>query len=141
MGGQATPPRSTRTPSPFAAWWCWLVATLPCSGGDAVHVGTDKRARQSNCAKTLKASGTVLGWRHPLTPRCSVGVKSRWFKGVTQPSRLTCWAHSAAGSLPYSRCAQGRSWRRPATPLSCRGNQALTAGSKTRLRLVDGRVC
>ena len=34
-------------------------------GGDAERVGTDIRARPSNCAETLKASGTVLGWRHP----------------------------------------------------------------------------
>ncbi len=46
-----------------------------------------------------------------------------------------------AGSLPCSRCTQGMSWRRPATPLSCGGNQALAAGSETRRRSVDGRVC
>ena len=33
------------------------------------------------------------------------------------------------------------SWRHPATPLSCRGDQALAAGSETRRRSVDGRVC
>ena len=33
------------------------------------------------------------------------------------------------------------SWRRPATPLLCRGNQALAAGPETRRRSVDGRVC
>ena len=33
------------------------------------------------------------------------------------------------------------SWRRPAAPLLCRGNQALAAGSETRRRSVDGRVC
>uniref|UniRef100_A0A7S0MI74 Uncharacterized protein n=1 Tax=Cryptomonas curvata TaxID=233186 RepID=A0A7S0MI74_9CRYP len=31
--------------------------------------------------------------------------------------------------------------RHPATPLSCRGNQALAAGSETRRRSVDGCVC
>ena len=74
-----------------------------------------------------------------------MGVTIRWLKGVTQPSRLTCRAYSAdippAGSLPCSRCTQGMSWRRPATPLSCRGDQALAAGSETRRRSVDGRVC
>ena len=34
-------------------------------GGDACHIVTDIRARPSNCSETLKASGTVLGWRHP----------------------------------------------------------------------------
>jgi hypothetical protein len=29
------------------------------------------------------------------TPRGSVEVKSRWLQGITQPSRLTCWARSA----------------------------------------------
>ena len=33
------------------------------------------------------------------------------------------------------------SWRRPATPLLCCGNQALAAGPETRRRSVDGRVC
>ena len=69
-------------------------------------------------------------------------VTIRWLKGVTQPSRLTCRAYLAditpAGSLPCSRCTQGMSWRHPATPLSCRGNQALAAGSETRRRSVDG---
>ena len=33
-----------------------------CMWDDAGHVGTDIWARPSNCAETLKASGTVLGW-------------------------------------------------------------------------------
>jgi hypothetical protein len=33
------------------------------------------------------------------------------------------------------------SWRHPATPLSCRGDQALAAGSETKRRSVDGCVC
>jgi hypothetical protein len=74
-----------------------------------------------------------------------MGVKIRWLKGVTQPSRLNCRAYLAditpAGSLLCSRCTQGMSRRHPATPLSCRGNQALAAGSETRRRSVDGCVC
>ena len=74
-----------------------------------------------------------------------MGVIIRWLKGIKQPSRLTCWAYSTdippVLSMPCSRCTQGMSWRRPATPLLCRGNQALAAGSETRRRSVDGRVC
>ena len=66
-------------------------------GGDACHVGTDTRARPLNRAEALKASGTVLWWRHPLTPRWSVWVKKRQLKarGVTQPSCLNYWVYSA----------------------------------------------
>jgi hypothetical protein len=55
VGGQADQPGSTRTLSPSV------------HGGDAGHVGTDIWARPSNCAETLKASGTALGWRHPTS--------------------------------------------------------------------------
>ena len=37
-------------------------ATLFCSGA---MIATYIRARPPDCSETLKASGTVLGWRHP----------------------------------------------------------------------------
>ena len=140
------PSRGLHVPLVRLCSWVLLVGRHSAQlGGDACHVGTDIRARPSNCAETLKASGTVLGWRIPRTPCGSMGMKSRWLEGITQPSRLTCWVHSAdippAESLPCSRCTQGMSWQRPTSPLSFRGNQALAAGSETRRRSVDGRVC
>ena len=54
--------------APLVRLCSWVVLVgrhIAQLGGDASHVGTDIRARPSNCAETLKASGTVLGWRHP----------------------------------------------------------------------------
>ena len=65
VGGQATQPGSTRTPCPSVQQSGVGVRHTALLGGDASHVGTDIRAKPSNCAETLKASGTVLGWRHP----------------------------------------------------------------------------
>ena len=60
------PSRGLHAPLVRLCSWVLLVGRHSAQlGGDACHVGTDKRARPSNCAETLKASGTVLGWRHP----------------------------------------------------------------------------
>ena len=126
-------------------------------GGDAEHVGTDTTARPSNHdrAETLKARGTVrvLGRRHPSTSRRTTvvawgGEDPLVIRRHAAASCLACWACPAsadippAWSLPYPRCAhwQGMSWRLPATPLLCRGNQAVAAGPETRRRSVNGRV-
>jgi hypothetical protein len=59
------PSRGLHAPLVRLCSWVLLVGRHSAQlGGDACHVGTDKRARPSNCAETLKASGTVLGWRH-----------------------------------------------------------------------------
>jgi hypothetical protein len=50
VGVQANQPGSARALGP---WY------------DVGHVGTDIWAKPSNCAEALKASGIVLGWRHP----------------------------------------------------------------------------
>ena len=49
----------------LCSWVVWRRTNATQLWGDASHVCTDIRARPSNCAETLKASGTVLGWRHP----------------------------------------------------------------------------
>ena len=60
------PSRDLHAPLVRLCSWVALVGRHTAQlGGDASHVGTDIRARPSNCAETLKASGTVLGWRHP----------------------------------------------------------------------------
>ena len=64
----------------------------------AMRVHPRIRARPSNCSESPKASGTVLGWRHPWTPCCSMGVTIRWLWGVKQPSRLTCSATDRNGA-------------------------------------------
>ena len=65
VGGQANQPRPTRTPSPSVKRSGDGASHAVLLGGDACHIVTDIRARPSNCSETLKASGTVLGWRHP----------------------------------------------------------------------------
>ncbi len=60
------------------------------------------RARPSNCSESPKASGTVLGWRHPWTPCGSMGVTIRWL-WVKQPSLFShgpIGASCPAGAAP-----------------------------------------
>ena len=63
----------------------------------------------------------------------NVVVTIRWLQGVTQPS-----GHTQRISPRHALLALCTGWssRHPATPLSCRGNQALAAGSETRRRSV-----
>ncbi len=63
----------------------------------------------------------------------NVVVTIRWLQGVTQPS-----GHTQRISPLHALLALCTGWssRHPATPLSCRGDQALAAGSETRRRSV-----
>ena len=47
-------------------WGSWMIKIISAATpfGGALEVGTDVRARRSNHSENLKASGTVLGWRH-----------------------------------------------------------------------------
>jgi hypothetical protein len=79
VDGQAAQPGSTRTPSSSvqlgALGWSQHCCTAQL-GGDAQHVGTDTRARPSNCAETLKSGDEkplVIG-HHSAEPSNLVGT-------------------------------------------------------------------
>ena len=160
VGGQDAQPGSTRTPSPAVAVVAGellvlrVVARIYQGGGFVAHgtIGPDRQiARNPRRPAVPRWGGDI-----PCAPGCSLGVTIRWLWGVKQPSRLTCSRKQAprpapaiqplagSGAAPSvgpcgcSRCADGATPRGvPAAP-SCRGNQALAAGSETRRRSVDG---
>ena len=49
-------------------WGCWMIKIISAATpfGGALEIDTDVRARRSNHSEMLKASGTVLGWRHDM---------------------------------------------------------------------------